>query len=80
MNELLNMGMEASPEKYLPHLITEEERTHFEEQGYLYIPNALSSELREHLTYAVDTLYNKALATGRAKPDSQWGWVGFLRC
>ena len=46
MNELLNMGMEASPEKYLPHLLTEEERTHFEENGYLYIPNALSSEMR----------------------------------
>ena len=78
MNELLNMGMEASPEKYLPHLITEAERTHFEEQGYLYIPNALSSEMREHLTYAVDTLYNKALATGRAKPGSHWGWSDFL--
>ncbi len=78
MNELLNIGMEASPEKYLRHLITEEERTHFEEQGYLYIPNALSSEMREQLTYAVDTLYNKALATGRAKPGSHWGWSDFL--
>ena len=29
MKELLNMGMEAAPEKYLAHLITEEERTHF---------------------------------------------------
>ena len=72
MNELLNIGMEASPEKYLPHLITEEERTHFEENGYLYIPNALSSEMREQLIYAVDTLHNKALATGRAKPGSHW--------
>lgn len=78
MQELLNMGMEASPEKYLPHLITAEERTHFEEQGYLYIPNALSTEMREQLIHAVDTLHNKALANGRAKPGSHWGWSDFL--
>ena len=78
MNELLNMGMQASPEKYLAHLITEEERTHFEEQGYLYVPNALSTETREQLIHAVDTLHNKALATGRAKPCSHWGWSDFL--
>ena len=78
MKEILKMGMEASPEKYLPHLITEEERTHFEENGYLYIPNALSTEMREQLTHAVDTLYNKSLVSGRAKPGSQWGWSDFL--
>ena len=78
MNELLNIGMQASPEKYLAHLITEEERTHFEEQGYLYIPNAISTEMREQLLHTVDTLYNKALATGRAKPGTQWGWSDFL--
>ncbi len=78
MKELLNMGMTSSPEKYLAHLITEEERTFFEEQGYLYIPNALSTEMREQLVNVVDTLHNKALASGRAKPDSQWGWSDFL--
>ena len=78
MKELLHKGMEASPEKYLPHLITEEERTHFEENGYLYVPNALSTEMREQLIHAVDTLHNKALASGRAKPDSHWGWSDFL--
>ena len=70
MKELLHKGMEASPEKYLAHLITEEERTHFEEQGYLYIPNALSTEMREQLIHAVDTLHNKALANGRANPQT----------
>ena len=78
MKELLNMGMVASPEKYLAHLITEEERTFFEEQGYLYVPNALSTEMREQLLNAVDSLHNKALANGRAKPDSHWGWSDFL--
>ncbi|MDE0468474.1 MAG: phytanoyl-CoA dioxygenase family protein, partial [Candidatus Poribacteria bacterium] len=78
MKELLHKGMEAAPEKYLAHLITEEERTHFEEQGYLYIPNALSTEMREQLIHAVDTLYTKALANGRATPGSQWGWSDFL--
>jgi hypothetical protein len=78
MKELLNMGMTSSPEKYLAHLITEEERTFFEENGYLYIPNALSTEIREQLINVVDTLHNKALASDRAKPDSQWGWSDFL--
>ncbi len=78
MKELLHKGMEAAPEKYLAHLITEEERTFFQEQGYLYVPNALSTEIREGLINAVDTLYNKALASGRAKPDLHWGWSDFL--
>lgn len=78
MKELLNMGMEAAPEKYLAHLITEEERTFFEEHGYLYVPNALSTEMREQLINAVDTLHNKALANGRATPGSHWGWSDFL--
>ena len=42
----------------LSHLLTEAERKHFEEQGYLYVPNALSSEMVEHLTNAVDKLHN----------------------
>ncbi len=34
----------------LSHLLTETERNHFEKQGYLYVPNALSSDvpLPEH--------------------------------
>ena len=40
--------------------------------------NALSPELREQLTHAVDTLHNKSLASGRAKPGSHWGWSDFL--
>ena len=78
MNEILNMGLQAAPEKYLAHLITEEERTHFEEQGYLYVPNALTTEMREALIHAVDTLHNKALASDRAKPGVHWGWSDFL--
>lgn len=62
----------------LSHLITDEERNHFEEQGYLYVPNALSVETREHLTATVDALYNDALATGKAKPGNHWGWSNFL--
>ncbi len=42
----------------LSHLLTEEERNHFEEQGYLYVPNALSSEMVEHLTNVVNKLHN----------------------
>lgn len=63
----------------LSHLLTDEERAHFEKQGYLYVPNALPTEMRERLLEAVDKLHNNALATGRAKPDTHWGFSNFLR-
>ena len=63
----------------LAHLLTEEEKNHFEEQGYLYVPNALPPDIVGQLTHAVDTLHNKALAAGRATPGSPWGWSDFLR-
>ncbi len=62
----------------LSHLLTEEERNHFETQGYLYVPNALSSDMVEYLATAVDKLHKKALATGRAKPGNHWGFSNFL--
>ena len=62
----------------LTHLLTEEERNHFEEQGYLYVPNALSSDMVERLLSAVDAIYRDALATGKAKPGNHWGWSNFL--
>ncbi|MCY4404478.1 MAG: phytanoyl-CoA dioxygenase family protein [Candidatus Poribacteria bacterium] len=64
--------------KCLDHLLSEEERKHFKEQGYLYVPNALSLDMIEHLTNAVDTLYDNALSTGRAKPNNHWGFSNFL--
>ena len=62
----------------LSHLLTEAERKHFEEQGYLYVPNALTSETMEHLTHAVDKLHNEALSTGRATEGNHWGFSNFL--
>ncbi len=63
----------------LEHLLTQEEHTYFEEQGYLYVPNALSSARVERLRQAVDTLYNKNLSIGRAKQGSPWGYSDFLK-
>ena len=62
----------------LSHLLTEAERKHFEEQGYLYVPNALTSEMMEHLIHAVDKLHNEALSTGRATKGNHWGFSNFL--
>lgn len=62
----------------LSHLLTEAERKHFEEQGYLYVPNALSSEMVEHLINAVDKLHSNALSTGRATQGNHWGFSNFL--
>ncbi|MCG9126788.1 phytanoyl-CoA dioxygenase family protein [Candidatus Poribacteria bacterium] len=62
----------------LNYLITKEEREHFEKQGYLYIPNALSSDLRDRLLDAVDKLYDDAIATGKANPQTHWGYSNFI--
>lgn len=62
----------------LSHLLTDEEREHFEKQGYLYVPNALPTDMRERLLEAVDRLHRNALATGKAKPDTHWGFSNFL--
>ncbi len=65
-------------EECLSHLLTDEERDHFEKQGYLYVPNALPTDMRERLLEAVDKLHNNALAKGKAKPDTHWGFSNFL--
>lgn len=62
----------------LSHLLTEAERKHFEDQGYLYVPNALTSKTVEHLIHAVDKLHNEALSTGRATEGNHWGFSNFL--
>ena len=62
----------------LSHLLTDEERDHFEKQGYLYVPNALPTDMRERLLDAVDKLHSNALAIGKAKPDTHWGFSNFL--
>ncbi|MEE2657254.1 MAG: phytanoyl-CoA dioxygenase family protein [Candidatus Latescibacterota bacterium] len=41
----------------LQHCLTEAERVHFEEQGYLAVPGALPSDLVVHLVDAVDRLH-----------------------
>ena len=64
--------------KCLDHLLTDEERNHFEQHGYLYVPNALSSEMVERLLNAVEKLYSDALVTGKAKPDIHWGMSNFI--
>ena len=62
----------------LNHLLTEEERNHFQEQGYLYVPNALTSDMVNRLLNAVDKIHSNALSTGRAKPNNHWGFSNFL--
>lgn len=62
----------------LKHLLTEDERNHFEKQGYLYVPNALSSEMIGHLRSAVDTIHGEAVSSGKANPQNHWGFSNFL--
>ena len=62
----------------LKHALTEEERSHFEEKGYLIVENALSVEEVDHLTSAIDRLYTEALDSGKAKPGDQWGSSDYI--
>jgi ectoine hydroxylase len=48
----------------LEYSLTEEERSHFNETGYLIIENALSSEQVSALTTEVDRIYERKLSEG----------------
>ena len=62
----------------LSHCLTEEQHSHFEEQGYLVVPDALSADALERLTTAVDRLHSDAIKTEKAIPDKAWGYSNFL--
>ena len=57
----------------LSHLMTDEEREHFEREGYLFIPNALSPEEVDALTSAVDGMRTTAIADGQTTVADNWG-------
>lgn len=48
----------------LQHVLTEEERRFFEQEGYLIIPNALSDEEVRTLTETSDQIYSRRLTEG----------------
>src|SRR5689334_20086354 len=48
----------------LTHRLTESERAHFDEQGYLILPDALSFIQIEALTAATDRIYQQKLDAG----------------
>ena len=57
----------------LSHLMTDEEREHFEREGYLFIPNALSLEEVDALSTAIDGMRSTAIADGLTKEADNWG-------
>ena len=57
----------------LVHALTEEERIHFEEQGHLYIENALTDDQVEVLKSAVDRLNRSAIDAGTTEKGKPWG-------
>lgn len=60
------------------HVLTDQERRHFEKQGFLVVENALSQEMLDRLTTAADRLYEEALEAGQTTPDKAWGVANFL--
>ena len=59
----------------LDHLLTDEERDHFETRGFLPVENALTSEEVDALLGEVDRLHREARDAGdkRATKDGAWG-------
>ena len=62
----------------LAHSLTQEERTQFEQQGFLVVPGALPSARVDRLTAAVDQLHAQALKAGEAEPNKRWGSTNIL--
>lgn len=54
----------------LEHRLTETERVHFENEGYLIVPQALPPEMVERLTQAVDRIHARKLAEGLGPHES----------
>ncbi|WP_020576512.1 phytanoyl-CoA dioxygenase family protein [Actinopolymorpha alba] len=61
----------------LQHRLTDQERATFDEQGLLYVENALSPEHLEELTAATDELHKRELAAGQA-PDKAMFYPNFI--
>ena len=63
---------------YLSYSLTEEEHEHFEQRGFLTVPNALSEETIGRLTDAVDDVHDKAVKAGKSTPGKSWGAANLL--
>ena len=63
---------------YLSHCLTDEQHRHFEEQGYLIVENALSEEMIDRLTAAVDGLHKKAIEAEPTEHGKAWSSSNFL--
>ena len=53
--------------------MTDEERDHFETQGFLHVENALNPEETTALLGEVDGLHGEALNAGTTNPGNSWG-------
>ena len=62
-------------EDCLVHTLTDEERRHFEEQGYLIVEDALSREETNRLSVAMDRLHEEDVKAGKANGES---WYSFI--
>ncbi|MBI2501661.1 MAG: phytanoyl-CoA dioxygenase family protein [Candidatus Latescibacteria bacterium] len=63
----------------LEHLLTEEERRHFEEQGYLIVPQVLEAAQLAALEAATDRIWTAQQAAGLG-PDQNLFFPNFVGC
>ena len=62
----------------LSHALTAAEQQRFAESGHMVVENALSPEMLEHLTAAVDRIYDRALDANRVTPGRLWSTTNFF--
>lgn len=65
-------------ERHLQCVLTDEERRHFEERGYLIVEDALPEEMIQALEERVDALYNEEVSNGRLAPNANLFYPNFL--
>lgn len=64
--------------RHLQCVLTNEERHHFEERGYLVVEDALPEEMIQALEKRVDALYNEEVSSGRLAPNASLFYPNFL--
>ena len=62
----------------LEHSLTEVERMHFEENGFLFVEDALYPDQIDQLTAAIDRLHREAIEADQTEPGKPWGKANLL--
>jgi ectoine hydroxylase-related dioxygenase (phytanoyl-CoA dioxygenase family) len=65
-------------ERHLEFVITDDERRHFDELGYLVVEDAIPTELVQALEKRVDAIYDEEVSSGRLPANASLFYPNFL--